>query len=359
MTIGGFPAWSTSVAREEARALKRKINLGIDPLEETDARTADAVALREAPTIADLFNRYCLEHLPSKAARAAADDRSMWEAYILPELGAKKVAALTHDDVDRLHATIGKATPVRANRVIEVLRKALNLAMRWGWRSDNPATGVRRNHEEKRERYLTPKELLSLTTALAEHPERASADAILFLLLTGARRSEALGSTWDQFDLEQEVWVKPSSHTKQRRSHRVPLSSPAAALLRRRSVEAVGRFVFPGTNPERHLADVKRTWLAVCRSAGLAVNSPKIDATGQPALDARGIPIAVWRSTVRLHDLRHTFASILASRGLSLPVIGALLGHTQAQTTARYAHLLDDPLRLATQSAAEAIAGGR
>jgi integrase len=297
-----------------------------------------------------LFERYEAKHLPAKTARSAADDRSMWHSYILPALGSVKVAELTHGEVDQLHAQISETKPVRANRVVEVLRKALNLAIRWGWRRDNPATGVRRNHEEKRERYLSPKELVQLTTALASHGERTSADAIRFLLLTGARRSEALAATWDQFDLDAGVWVKPSSHTKQRRTHRVPLSSPALALLRRRAEGAESRFVFPGSDPDRHLKDVKRSWLAVCVAAGLAEQCPN---PNRPNKD--GNPILEWRATVRLHDLRHTYASVLASRGLSLPVIGALLGHSQPQTTARYAHLLDDPLWVAVEIAAEAI----
>jgi integrase len=358
MTIGRFPAWSTSAAREEARMLKRKINLGIDPMQEAVARTSDAIAAREAPTLHDLYERYAAEHLPAKAPRAAADDRSMWTAYILPALGSTRVAALRHRDVDALHAEISRSKPVRANRVIEVLRKALNLAIRWGWRADNPATGVRRNHEEKRERYLTPKELMRLTTALAVHPERTSADAILLLVLTGARRSEVLMATWDQFHLDDPaVWVKPSSHTKQRRTHRVPLSPPAADLLRRRAEASAGRYVFPGAAPDRPLTDMKRSWVSVCRAAGLAELSPKIDCNGGPILDRGGKPKTDWRPTVRLHDLRHTYASVLASRGLSLPVIGALLGHTQPQTTARYAHLLDDPLRAATEAVAEAVTG--
>jgi hypothetical protein len=111
MTIGRFPAWSTSAAREEAKALKRKINLGIDPMQEAVARTADAVAAREAPTLLDLYDRYVAEHLPSKTPRAAADDRSMWTTYILPAVGNTKVADLTHQDVDALHAEIGRTRP--------------------------------------------------------------------------------------------------------------------------------------------------------------------------------------------------------------------------------------------------------
>lgn len=151
------------------------------------------------------------------------------------------------------------------------------------------------------------------------------------MLLTGCRRGEALTATWDQFDLEAGVWTKPSAHTKQRKLHRVPLSGAAVALLQGMRHEAASPFVFPGA-PGKPLSCVKRTWEAVGAVAGL--------------------------EGVRLHDLRHTYASVLVSAGLSLPVIGALLGHTQTQTTARYSHLMDDPLRLATEKAASILANG-
>jgi integrase len=134
------------------------------------------------------------------------------------------------------------------------------------------------------------------------------------------------------FDLERGIWVKPSAHTKQRREHRVPISAAAIDLLSRLKSTATGAFVFPGRNGGP-LTDVKRTWQAVRGEAGLP--------------------------DVRLHDLRHTYASLLASAGQSLPIIGALLGHTQAQTTARYAHLLDDPLRAATEHVGSLLIGIR
>jgi integrase len=361
MTIGRFPTWSATAAREEARALRRKIDAKVDPLEERQAEQDAAEAVRAAPTMHDLFERYAGEHLPRKTSRAAADDRSMWEKIVLPRLGAMKVAAVKPADIDALHREVSSTRPVRANRMIEVVRKAFNLAIRWGWRSDNPASGVHRNHEEKRARYLSPAEILKLCEALAVHPERSSASAILLLLLTGARRGEVLTARWNMFDLELGVWVKPSAHTKQREEHRVPLSAPAIRLLNaikaRRPKEtgknpedvAVGSpYVFPGADG-RPLTDVKRTWLAVCRLAGLAEQTEKRTGDGKLVKTDDNKPVMTWRTTVRIHDLRHTYASVLASQGLSLPIIGALLGHTQPQTTARYAHLLDDPLRAATE----------
>lgn len=356
MTIGRFPTWSASAAREEARALKRKINIGVDPLKDRSADRSAAMEAQDAPTLRDLFERYDMEHLPHKAPRSAADDRSMWRNIILPKLSRAKVAAVTPSDVDALHAEISETRPVRANRVIEVLRKAFNLSIRWGWRADNPASGARRNPEEKRDRYLSPAEIIRLGDALAAHPERNSADAIRFLMLTGARRSEALRASWDQFDLDAGVWTKPSSHTKQRKEHRVPLSAPAVGLLREVRARSPGVYVFPASSEDKPLTDIKRSWTSVCREAGLAEEQPQRRRDGSPVLNKNGEPVMVWRPTVRLHDLRHTYASVLASAGFSLPIIGALLGHTQAQTTARYAHLLDNPLRAATEQAADVLA---
>jgi integrase len=347
MTIGRFPTWSATAAREQARSLRRRVDAKIDPLEEWAQQRA-AEAARAAPTMRDLFDRYADEHLPRKAPRAAKDDRSMWQKIVLPQLGDMKVAAVTATDIDALHREVGSTRPVRANRVVEVVRKAFNLAIRWGWRSDNPASGVHRNYEEKRARYLSPAEILKLSEALTAHPERTSSSAIRLLMLTGARRGEVLGARWDMFDLETGMWVKPSAHTKQRKEHRVPLSAPAVQLLREMRAGATSPYVFSGTDGEP-LTDIKRTWLAVCRKAGLAERTEKRRQDGTPAKGRDGKPVITWRATARLHDLRHTYASILASEGLSLPIIGALLGHTQPQTTARYAHLLDDPLRAATE----------
>ena len=165
---------------------------------------------------------------------------------------------------------------------------------------------------------------MRLTEALATFPDAQAANIFRLLLLTGARRSEVLSARWDQFDLTNGVWTKPGATTKQKTDHRVPLSAPARQLLSDLFAEAEedAPFVFPSRSGG-HRVDVKREWAALCKTAGL-----------------KGI---------RLHDLRHSYASILASAGMSLPIIGALLGHTQPQTTARYSHLFDDPLRAATE----------
>lgn len=255
------------------------------------------------------------------------------DKHILPALRAKRVNEITFSDVDELHRKITRAgSPYQANRSVALLSKMFTLAVRWGWRADNPAKGIERNAEVKRHRYLSADEIARLGAALAKLEDRQGAIIIGLLLLTGARRGEVLGARWDQLDLTSGVWTKPGSATKQKTLHRVPLSVPALELFTQaRELAAESDYVFPGRGSPRRM-DIKRTWRTACAAAGIA--------------DAR------------IHDLRHTYASLLAGQNMSLPIIGALLGHSQPSTTARYAHLFDDPLRAATEKAALIIAGG-
>jgi integrase len=354
ITLGQYPDWSVQAARKTAKELKREVDHGRDPMRDRHAE-------RIAPTMQELWRRYELEHLPRKALRSQVDERIMWEKIILPRFGKMKVAAIAADDIDSFHhdITTVRRTPIRANRTVEVLRKAFNLAIRWNWREDNPASGVRKNPEEKRNRYLNRREIAVLARAVQHHNEPATANAIKLLMLTGARRGEVLGATWDMFDLENGVWTKPSAHTKQRRLHRVPLNSPALRLLKEMKEQAAQKaqergtpihpFLFPGLSG-KPLSDIKRSWLSICRKAGLAEKVEKRGRDGKPLKTKDGEPIMHWRTTVRVHDLRHSFASILVSAGASLPLIGQMLGHTQPATTARYAHLFDDPLRQAAET---------
>lgn len=327
-TLGSYPDWSASAAREEAKELKKRIDRGEDP---TGKRHAD----REAPTMGELIDRFEADYLPKKRALTIRDYRLVLEKWVRPDLGGMKLADVKHADVDGLHRKLSERAPYQANRMAAVLSKMMNFAVKLGWRADNPVRGLERNHEDRRERYLSPAELAALSAALAEHSDQRSADAIRLLVLTGARRGEVLGAEWSQFDLAASTWTKPSSHTKQKRPHRVPLSAPAVALLtsiRERQGDGE-RYVFPGDKPGRPLTEIKRSWSAVCKKA-------KIEGA-------------------RVHDLRHTFASILVSGGGSLPLIGAMLGHTQASTTHRYSHLADDPLREAAERVGAAYEAAR
>lgn len=236
-----------------------------------------------------------------------------------------------------------------------MLRRAFNLAVSWGWCSGNPALGIEKNREDPRERYLTAQELSKLFAALDEQSEKTSSNAIKFIALTGARKSEVLLARWDMFDLDAGVWMKPASFTKQRKSHRTPLSESALEILKEMSTEHSGPYVFPGRVAGEPLTDIKRTWIRACHRAGLIESVPQKTRRGEQVFHEDGRPATVTKPSVRIHDLRHTFASLLVSGGKSLPVIGALLGHSQTQTTQRYAHLYDDALRDATDQVGRQI----
>jgi integrase len=324
ITIGAFPNWQVAAARARAKELKQLIDLGGDPL-------ADIEAQREAPSVADLIKRFEEEHLPRLRKSSQEDYRRMLRVHVRPHFGTHmKVAAVSFEDVDRLHRKITKAGHHhRANRVIAVLSKMFGLAVRWQLRETNPARGVERNIEHHRQRYLLNDELVRLTAALAEYADQQSADIIRLLLLTGARRGEVLSMRWADVDLTAGKWSKPPSSTKQKKQHEVPLSAPARQLLAKILATQTGKrgaapaFVFPGIGGSGHVTNIKRPWRAVTKAAGI-----------------RGL---------RIHDLRHSYASQLVSGGASLPLIGALLGHSNPTTTARYSHLFDDPLRQATE----------
>jgi integrase len=322
-TIGNPPEWSVAAAREKAKDLKRQVDSGGDPLNELEA-------IRSAPTVADLCDRFEAEHVDKLRRKTQADYHGILRNDIEPALGKLKVAAVDFEDVERLHRKISQRAPTRANRALAVASKMFALAIKWRLRPDNPCKGVERNREDARKRYLKPDELDRLTKALAEHPYQDAADIFRLLLLTGARRGEVLGATWDQFDLKEGVWTKPATATKQKERHEVPLNAPARQLLARRlSKQDASPWVFPGRSAH-HRINLHRSWGLICRAAGI---------TG-----------------LRIHDLRHSYASTLVSAGFSLPTIGALLGHSQPQTTARYAHLFDDPLRKATERAGAILA---
>jgi integrase len=326
-TIGQFPDWSTTAARSKARELRRKIDAGGDPLAEIEAE-------RSAPTVAELIDRFEGEHLPRKRPQTAQDYRRMLNNHIRPHFGTHaKVADVVYADVDALHRKITKSgAKYAANRSVAILSKMFSLAVRWGMREDNPCKGVERNTEHHRQRYLIDDELSRLVAALAGHPDRQAADAVRLLLLTGARRGEVLGARWADIDLTAGSWSKPASSTKQNRPHHVPLSAPARALLARiREEQAashpkrpLGAFVFPSAaSATGHLVEIKKSWASIIKAAGI--------------------------SDLRLHDLRHSYASSLVSSGASLPLVGAMLGHASPTTTARYSHLFQDPQRAAAE----------
>jgi integrase len=324
-TIGSLPNWSVSAARKVAKELLQRVGLGEDPV----AQRQDD---RGGETVSDLADRYTEQHMPKKRPRSQREDRDLLRLYILPAMRTRKVRDVDHAAVDALHRKITKeGKPTRANAVVRLLSKMFNLSIKWGMRADNPCKHVEKNDELPRERYLSQAEIARLWTALDAEKDRESVAAILLAILTGARLGEIVKASWDQFDLQQGVWTKPSSHTKQKRTHRAPLTPRALAMLQAMREE----------NPNESMLFPVRAKIGTVRPAW------------ERARTAAGL------DDVRFHDLRHSFASLLAGDGVSLLMIGKLLGHTQEKTTARYAHLADEPLRDAVARVGKLVGGGR
>lgn len=367
-TIGQFPDWTVKAARNEAKDLKRRIDSheAYDPLGSLEAAREARRSEEALPTVDLLCSRFEEIHLPKLRKASARDYAALIRLYIRPELGALKVKDVTHADVERLHRMVSKKAPTQANRLASVLSKMFTFAARTRpydaekgeappevMRPDgsNPVAGLERNRENKRHRYLTAQEIRRLSEALDAFEDKTAVRIVRLLMLTGARKTEVLSATWSQIDLDNRIWTKPGSTTKQKTEHRVPLSEAACQLLAEMKAEAWASrqnsdWIFPARHGG-HRVDIKKEWLALCIAADLAVAEVVKGKDGKERI--------AHRPTARIHDLRHTYASLLVSSGHSLPIIGALLGHSQQTTTQRYAHLRDDPLRAATESVGAAV----
>jgi integrase len=330
--IGPWPRWNTQRARKRADEILTEVDRGADPMGEEHAR-------RRAPTVAELIETFTADHLPTLAANTATGYAQQLRDYVAPAIGRKRVDDVEHKDALAIFNKITRAgdKPL-ANRVQGLGHTLFDFAARLGLRSKpNPFADIKRNREHPRHRFPDEDELRRLLAAMAD--ERHDIDgvrAIKVMLLSGARRGEVLAIRWCDVDLTKARWSKPASSVKQARAHHVPLNGPAVKLLTEiRDEQLSGHkrlstYVFPGGGSFAHVGRISRTWKRLCRRAKL--------------------------TDFRLHDLRHAYASFCASGGSSLLVIGELLGHRNAATTKRYSHLLDSPLREATEKVGALIA---
>ena len=312
-TIGRCDVWDLRAARDEAKRIVRQAHDGADPL-----------ADRDAPTVEKLARKFTEEVLPSLRPTTQADYRLIVEREILPALGKLRVTDVTLQDIERLHRKISERAPYQANRVAAVVSALFAKAIRWKMAKENPARGLERNPEHSRARYLANGETSRLLEALDRYRDQTVADLLRVMLYTGCRRGEAMTMKWA--DIVDGTWSKPYSATKQKRAHIVPLSPAVQVILARQP--RTGELVFPSTTTEWR-GRIRRAWDAITRDA-------KIEG-------------------LRLHDLRHSFASTLVNAGLSLSVIGGMLGHSRVTTTSRYAHLFKGTLQSAADRAAELI----
>lgn len=365
ITLGAVGKLTPDEARRLAKIKLGEAATGGDP-------AADRAKERAEMTVAQLCDLYLSEGCDTKKPRTLLNDKSRINRHIKPLIGTKRVGDITGADVAKVMRDVANgATAMNqktdkakgraivtggkgvANQVVLLLSAIFAFAISRQIRTDNPATGVKKYPTGRGERYLTTDELERLGAAIREAetvgieweiaPERAAsatakhtpknpenrrtkigphvAGALRLLIMTGARLREILHLEWSHVDMERGLLFLPDSKTGRKT---VILNAPALAVLA--GLPRIGRFVIAsdsaGTKNEKTRSDLSRPWALVSRRASL--------------------------EGVRLHDLRHTHASFGAAAGLGLPIIGKLLGHTQASTTARYAHLDADPLRKAS-----------
>ena len=344
-TIGRYPDLTATAARVEAGQLRARIRAGHDPMEERHQ-------MRGEPSLADLVEAYkeseAFQRLRPLSRR---NYKQMLNKIITPKLGNHRLKAIGKRDIEGLHASL-KSTPYHANRVLSLLSRMFNLAIESKTIIENPAKGVKKFAEEKRESWLSVEQIQKFREALDAYQDQSAANCLRLLLLTGSRAGEALRAEWKEFDLTRGVWTKPSHHTKQKKTEHVPLSAPAVDLLLNMKPKNATGPLFAGRE-SGHRVSLKRPWMQACKAAGLVtvelVKGKRKGKDGTPKMLKR------YKPTVRLHDLRHSYASHLVSNGVGLQIVGKLLGHVQASTTMRYAHLQDEALRSATNQLATII----
>lgn len=338
-TIGSPPDCSLVAALDEAAELRAKIRKGIDPMEERHHH-------RTEPSMNDLIAAYrASQGFQRLSTHTRKDYERKIDKIISLKLKSLRLKAIGKRDIEALHASLN-ATPYQANRVLALLSKMFNFAMEEKWIIENPARGVKKFHEERRENWLSVEQIAKFQQALDEYKDQSAANCLRLLLLTGSRSGETLKAEWKEFDLTRGVWSKPSHHTKQKKTEHVPLSAPAIDLLKSMRPNNASGPLFAG-RVDGHRVSLKRPWLQACKAAGLV--------EVEEVKGKRRHKVLRYRPTVRLHDLRHSFASHLVSSGVGLQIVGKLLGHVQASTTQRYAHLADEALRTATNKLAEII----
>jgi integrase len=346
-TIAAVGKITPEIARARAKAILGAVVHGHDPASQ---RTAE----RGTPTVAELADQFMTDHVLAKRKAGTAEFyQDILHRIVKPAVGTTKADKLSRLQIGKLHSSLSE-TPFQANRVLGVVGSMYAFVGRAGIvpEGTNPARGIDKFKESRRERFLTGGELERLGGAIREAetigipwsvddtkpttkhvPKGArvtkigpyAAAALRLLLFTGCRLREILHLRWQHVDMERGCLFLPDSKSGRKT---VILNAPALAVLN--TLERVGSYVVPGDDPEQPRHDLKRPWDAVTKRAGLV--------------------------GVRLHDLRHTYASFGAGGGLGLPIIGRLLGHAQAATTARHAHLDNDPLRCASEAIAGRIA---
>jgi integrase len=317
VTVGFHPAMSVAQARENALQALADMRRGGDPVVERKARAQATAA--GGMTVAELGEKWLHDHVrPKLKPYTATEYERLFVQRIAPALGHLSVAQISRDDIVQLHVSMAK-TPRRANYAVTILRTLVNFGIDLGLRppGSNPARKIKQYRERMHERFLSEAEIGKAAEGIAIAEREGTIGAygaagLRLALLTGARSGEVTATEWKHIDWQRKLIRLPDSKNNQPRT--IHLSDAAIDILK--SVPRVGRFVIAGSKPDMPYQNLTRAWIIAREFVGL--------------------------EDVRLHDLRHSYASLAAGRGVSLQTIGKLLGHRRVATTARYSHLCID-----------------
>lgn len=386
LRIGGWPEWSVEGARKLAREIRQAADRGEDPARERQ----EAAAI---PTLSAFWAEYLEEMEPKWRPRTRATRRGLWD-LICPAFGRKRLDGIRRRDVEEWHRTLTRGLPgppssngkprggpVGANRAVALLRAVLGEAVRRELIAANPAQGVKPNREKSREVFLKPDEARRIWEAIAAeeaHGGKPSTPrvgesvpgvrggrgkreaesrgisvhaAALFrlLMLTGCRTGELREARWSWVDWEAATLRLPAEATKTRAARVVHLSPLALEELRRLwPLRTRGGWIMEGRAEGKPMAPPQKAWQRVRAAADTALDAERAE-MGLPPLDP---PLF---ASVKLHDLRHSFASLAVAEGVALAFVSKALGHADPSTTARYAHLADDPARVVALTVGEVI----
>ncbi len=320
--LGSFPATTCAEARQRALEMLRVLDSGADPQAERDR-------VRGMPTFAEFARDSYLPY--AKVSKSSyKNDESKLRVHLVPRFGDRRLDSLGVREIQLYHAERRQSNcDATANRHLALLSKMLGLAVSWGVLRENPCASVKQVPENnQRDRKLDGDELRRILIAIDEEPNRTIASAIKLLLLTGLRRQEVIGARWEFVDLERGSLYLPK--TKNGQSRHVPLNEEAVALLAAQPSRSESPWVFPGRDGTKALVNPVKAFRRIKERAGI-------------------------EQSFRIHDLRHSFASLVVSSGGTLYHAQHLLGHKSSKTTQRYAHLADSEQRRASETVSQAV----
>ena len=324
--IGRTNDTTLAEARKRARTLKAEIQLGADPRGEERARKA-------VITFAEFFDGHYLPYVKPRK-RSWKRDEELYRLHVRDKLGSRRLTEITRQQVQLLHtAVLGKGlSHATADHVLKVIRHGLNLAVDWSMLDKNPTVGVPLFMvDNKVERYLNDVELEGLLGVLRTDANRTICNIALFLLSTGCRLNEALSAKWEQIDCGTRTWKIPAANSKSKKVRSVPLNDSALEVIAGLGTEGVHEHLFVNKQTGKPYGTIMKVWSRLRGKAGLP--------------------------NLRIHDLRHQYASFLVNSGRTLYEVQQILGHSDPSVTQRYAHLSSKSLQEAASTASVALRG--